>query len=120
MLTGLLHEAFVNDTAIGRVHEPSIVVLDEEPLRDPLVHNNQRHRRRLGLVVVLCDGSLELRYLFGQADVALGIAESIPVDDEVGGEIAVVIVSEAVDGIFESLLHLLVDDLLSLLLDDVL
>ena len=85
---------------------------------DSFIDNNECQRRGLCLVVVLVDGCSELRNLLFETDVSLRISETISVDDEVSGVLAIVIACKAFNGILEGLLHLSMHDLLTLLLDD--
>ena len=95
------------------------MVLDEEPLSDPLVDDNKSHLwNHLSLVVDLSEDVLELGDLNTDDLVPHGVSHTISVDDVVGWQIALVVGGEGVDSFLEGLLHLALDNLLALLLDE--
>lgn len=108
----------VDDAATGRVLGFTLVVIDEEPLRDTLVDYNYGD---LGLlsspIIQAVDSSLKLRDLAGQHLVALSFSDTISVDDEVGRELTAVPLSKSLDCLLDDLLHFILDYFLSFLLN---
>ena len=98
-----------------------MTILDEEPLVDPLVGDNERDLWHLIVDAVgLGNSLLELGHLTIEDLLSLSVTHSIPVDDEVRGELATILLLEGSDSVLESLLHLSLDDLLASLLDQIL
>ena len=96
-------------------------ILDEEALSDALVYNNKSDLWLLAhLVVQLGEGLTELLELAIDDLIAHGITHTISVDDKVGWELPVVVLSEDLDCLLQGLLHLRLHNLLALPLDDVL
>ena len=116
----MLNKTLVNDTARGWVHQVALVVLDEEALSDALVDNNESDLGHLtNFVVHFFEGLTELNDLLLDDLLLLSITDSITVDDVVSGEHAVMERRKDFDGLLERLFHLVLDDLLTLLLDNV-
>ena len=117
----VLDESSVDDAAGWRVGEATLGILDKESLSDPLVDNNEGDLWLVFCVVVaLSDCLLELLNLRSDHLVSHGLTHAISVDDEVGWEVAVVLLCEGMDGPHDSLSHVSGDNLLVLLLHDVL
>ena len=96
-------------------------VLDEEALSDALVDDDEGDLRLLSrLVVHLRERISELLDLLLDHLKSLSIADSITVDDEVGGELAIMLSSKDFDSFLERVLHFSLNNLLTLPLDDVL
>jgi len=97
----------------------AILAHDEESLADSFVHNDHGDFwLGSGLVVKLADGVLELRNLFPQHLVTLGITNTIAVNHEVGW-VSLVFLAEGLDRFAKELIHLVFDNLLTFPLDDV-
>ena len=117
----MLDESTVDNAARRRVDEIASAVLDEEALSDSLVHNDQSDLGRCGQSILhLAESLPELLNLLVYDLRAHSVADTVAEDDEVGGELAVVVGREDVDSLFEGLSHLSFDDLLAFWLDDVL
>jgi hypothetical protein len=96
------------------------LILDEKALGDPLVHHNDRDFGFLGhLVVEQIDRSLKLGNLRSEDLIALGITDTIPVDNDVGRELTLVMLRERLDSLADRLLHVVLHDFLALLLDQI-
>lgn len=121
----MLDEAPVDDAATRRVIQSSLCVLHEEALIDPLVDDNEGQlgsgtRGSLLLWVQLVDSVLELGDLNSDDLVTLGVADTIPEDDEVGGQGSVVPLLEGFNCELERLLEPGVHDFLAASLHQVL
>jgi hypothetical protein len=114
----VFHETFVDDAAAWGILGTTLAVEHEEPLRDSFVDD---HHRDLGcdcrLVVELVDGSFELRDLRLQNLVSHRVADAVSVDDEVGGELACMVLRERVDCLADGALHVVLHNFLSFLLN---
>lgn len=116
----VLNDLAVNERPRGWVDELPPAVLDEEALRDALVHDDDRDGRLLlGRVVSLPNGLAQLVNLLLEHLPSHGIAHTVAVDDEVLG-IVTVLLLEAGKCTLDGILQLLVDNLLALLLGDAL
>lgn len=51
--------------------------------------------------------------------ITLSITDTVSVDDEVGRELTVVVFGEGFDRLFDGILHVVLNDLLTFLLDEV-
>lgn len=117
----MLHKSLVDDAARGWVDKVASVVLDEEALRDALVDHDEGDLGLLpSLVVQLSEGLTELVDLLVDDLVTLCVTNTIAEDDEVGGELAIMMLSEDLDSLLQRLLHPRLHDLLALALHDVL
>ena len=97
-----------------------MLILNEEPLSDPLVHNdNCDEGLLLGCVIGLIDGLTKLSNLLLKYLLAHSITDTITVNDEVLREITVPL-SKATKRSLDCVLQLLVDDLLPFALKDAL
>lgn len=116
-----MRKATVNDAAAGRVHRPaSLLVHHEEALIDPFVDENHSNLWLCGhLVVESLDCLLELLDFESKNLLTLGITNTVTVDDQVCGELTLVVFSEALKSLLEFFLELVFDNFLALLLDNV-
>lgn len=94
-------------------------VSHEEPLRDPLVHDDDRDLWLLTITVELGDSLLELGNFRCKHLVALGITNTVPVNDEVSRELLRVMLGKSLDSLSDHLFHTLFYNLLTLLLNKV-
>jgi len=116
----IFNKTRVNDAARRRVAKTALLILNEEPLSDPLVdHDHCNLWLRRGLVIQVGDGALELWDLSGKHLVAHGITNTVAIDHEVCREFLVMEFREDLDRVLECVLHLGLHDLLALLLNDV-
>lgn len=116
----LFNKTLVDDTTRGRVNEITSIILDEEPLRDSLVHDDDNDLGFLGnLVVQKIDRSFELRNLGSKDLVTLSITNTISVDHERCGKLILVMGCESLDRFTDRFLHVVLDNLLTLLLNQV-
>lgn len=116
-----IDEALVDDAAGGWVRWLAVLVLHKEALRDPLVHDDYGDFWFLVLVAVnLLDRALKLGNLARQNLASLSIGHTIPVDDEVSWELAIIPIGKSQDSLLEGVPHAVLDNLLTLLLDQVL
>lgn len=114
----ILNYLGVNESPAGWVVKPALAVLNEEPLCDPLVHNDDSDvGLLLGEVVGLIDGLSKLLDFCLKNLPAHGITNTVSVDNEM---LRVVSMSlyEAAKSSLHGLLELLGDDLLTLALQD--
>jgi hypothetical protein len=96
------------------------LIFNEKALGDPLVHHYDRDVGFLGhLVVEQIDRSLKLRNLWSEDLIALGITDTISVDDDISREFTLVMLRERLDSQTDWLLHVVLDNLLSLFLDQI-
>ena len=116
------NQCFVDDAAWIRVTElASSFIFDKEALGDTLVHHYYCDFGFVGgLVVHVVDGSFELRDLVRQNLVSLGIADTVSVDNDVGGVFFFMVLRESSNRSHHSLFHLGLHNLFTLLLDNVL
>lgn len=114
----VLDKLLVDDAATGWVNE-AFAFLNEEALSDTFVHDHDRDGGRLGyLVVQVGDDLLQLRDLVLENLFAHRVADAITIDDEVGGLVALLHFKGG-DGTSDERHHFILDDFLSLLLDNV-
>lgn len=116
--TGSLDEGAIDDATGGRVLQVALSVLDEEALRDALVHHDEGDARLLTVTVNLREHLLELGDLRGDNLVSHGITNTVSVDDEVGGQVRLVSLLEGLDGSLEGVAHLTTHNFLTLRLHD--
>jgi hypothetical protein len=116
----LLYQLLVDDATAGGILGSTLAVEHKETLVDALVHNNDSNfRLRRCLVVQVTNGLLELRNLDAQNLVTLSISNSVTVDDEVSGKLSFVINCKSLDSTLYRINHLLLDNLLTLGLNQV-
>lgn len=118
----VLDQSTVHNAAGRRIYKlTGALFLDKETLRDSLVNDDEGDLWRLGSTVVqFAEGLAELLNLLVDDLLALGIADTIAVDDQVRWELPVVVLREDLNGLLQAVLHLSLDDLLALRLHDVL
>ena len=93
--------------------------MHEEALRDALVHDDESDLRlHRGLIVDLGEGLAELLDLLLDDLRALSVTHTVTENDEVGRKLPIVLRGEDLDGFLEGLLHLTLDDLTTLRLED--
>jgi len=118
--TLVFNQTFVNDATAWRVLESTLRISNKEALWNSLVDNNDTYFRLLScLVVQLVDSSFKLRDFSGENLVTLGITDSISEDDEGCWEFTFVILCESRDRFFNQLLHVVLNNLLTFLLNQV-
>lgn len=89
-------------------------------MRDALVDDNEGDLRLSScLVVQLSEGLAELPDLLVNDLISLGITDTIAEDNEVGREVALMVSGKDFDGLLKRVLHLSLNDLLALPLNDV-
>lgn len=98
-LSSGLRKATVDDATTGWVHWcTSLLVHHEEPLVDPLVDEDHSDGWLVGhLVVQRLDRLLELLDFELENLLALGVTNTVAVDDQVCGELALVVLGEALE-----------------------
>lgn len=118
----VLDQSTVHNAARRRIYKlTSALFLDKEALRDSLVNDDEGDLWRLcSTVVQFAEGLTELLNFLVDDLLALGIADTIAVDDQVRWELPVVVLREDLNGLLQAVLHLSLDDLLALRLHDVL
>lgn len=116
-----LRKATVNDAAAWRVYRPAILLVHhEEALIDPFVDENHSNLWLLShFVVERLDCLLELLNLESENLLTLGITNTVTVDDQVCGELTLVVFSEALKSLLKFFLELVFDNFVALLLDNV-
>lgn len=96
-------------------------ILDEEALSDALVDDDEGDLGLLShLVVHFRERISELLDLLLDHLKSLSITDTITVDDEVGGELAIMLSCKDFNSFLERVLHFCLNNLLTLPLDDVL
>lgn len=89
-------------------------------MRDALVDDNEGDLRLSScLVVQLSEGLAELPDLLVNDLISLGITDTIAEDNEVGGELTLVVSGKDFNSLLKRVLHLSLNDLLALSLNDV-
>lgn len=116
-----LRKATVDDATTGWVHgSASLVVHHEESLVDSFVNKNNSDGWLVGhLVVQSLNSLLELLDFELENLLALGITNTVAVDDQVCGELALVVLCEALQGFLEAFLQFVLHHFFALLLNDV-
>lgn len=118
VVSGLLDQVAVNNAATGRVRESAIVVFDEEGLDDSLVDNQEGDLGLLGsLVEAFVNRILELTNLLLDDLAAFSSRDTIAEDDDVVGQLAVVVRGEMVEGVLQADFQVSANNFLTLLLD---
>ena len=96
----VLDKVGVNDATWLRVLNTTTARLEEHPLVDPLVDHHQRDLdRSCSLVVEGLESFFELSDLLVEDLVSHLLTYTIPVDDDLGGELIPVVLSEVSTGI---------------------
>jgi len=121
VLTSMLNQFFVNYAPRGWVNWSSFVVFHKESLGYSFIddhHSNLRNFRTL-IFDYFCYNSLKLRDLLLKDYVSHSITYTISENDKVGWDLLSVVSSKCSNSSFNTRLHLLADNFLSFLLDDV-
>lgn len=117
----MLNEPAIDNAARRWVHKVTPAVLDKEALRDTLVHYNESDLGWCSQAILHVLKRLsELLNLLVDDLSSHGVANTVAEDDEVSGQLAVVLLREDVDGLFQRIGHLTLHNLLALGLHDVL
>lgn len=115
----ILDKLGVNDTSRWWIlHCLSVSALDEHPLVDSLVHDDESDLRRVHLVVERLDSFLELLYLFVNDLRELSFTNSVSVDDDLVWQRSIVLGRETSESVLHALVEVLSDEFLALWLDD--
>lgn len=116
----VLHKIGINDAAWWRVVDGlAISALNEHPLVDSLVDDDESDwRNTTDCVVDRLQGFLELGDLFVDDLLSHGFSDTVSVDEDLGWQIALVFIREALNGIDHASIEVLLDDLLILGLND--
>ncbi len=98
-----------------------MTIRDEESLRNALINDDHSEFWFQTSWVLLCDRSLKLRNLRFKHLTALGITNTVSVDDEIGGRESLgIILDKGSDGLRDGLPHTLLHNLLTFPLNQVL
>lgn len=116
----VLNEVGIDDAAWWRVVDGlTIRAFDEHPLVDPFVDDYQSDwRNTCDGIIDRLEGLFELRDLLFDDLVSLSFANTISVDDYLGGQVALILIGEALDGIDHASVKVLLHDFLILWLND--
>lgn len=96
------------------------MILNEESLRDPLVHHDHSYIWFCGrLVIKQVDSSFKLGNLTSKHLITLGITHTVSVDDDISWELVLVVNRESPDSLTDRLLHVVLHDLLALPLNQI-
>ena len=119
LVVAFLDKLAIDDAPTRWVVQSVVVVENEEGLDDPLVYNQKSD---LGtswwFVVQLVEGSLELNNFAVNDLRAFSSTDTITVDNDIGGQIVLVILWKYIDCRLDALFDLSIDNFLTLLLDD--
>ena len=117
--TSRLNEVTVDDAATWRVVQAIVAIHDKEVLDDALVDD---HKGDLGLdpclVIHLVASLGELSHLSVDYVLSLSCADTIAIDNDIRGEVLIVVLGELLDSFLECGLHLHVHNFLALFLDE--
>ena len=117
----MLNEPAIDNAARRWVDKVTPAVFDKEALCDTLVHHNESDLGRCSQAILHVLKRLsELLDLLVDDLSSHSVANTVAEDDEVSGQLAVMLLREDVDGLFQRICHLSLHDLLAFGLHDVL
>ena len=120
LTASMFYQTFVNDAARWRVGELALIVSHEKSLVDSFVYHYESHFSSLSILrVKLSDSLLELRDLDLDDHIALCFTHAIPIDHKVRWQLTLMPLSEGFDCLLQCVLQLLVYDLLTSFLHQV-